>query len=785
MTKVGKYRNLTSLNYKGIIILYTLVLVSFIIFSAQIVRAEVLARETFDNPPTQTYWNTQLRNANQIQVRNENGNNYYRVQLEPASVELGRNFLAAHRDRVRVRFKFRWSPTMEHWYINRTQGGTHMFNAKSATFGSVEPWIRFDFSRPYDHGLGGIGLYAGIGQPCTGPNTTSNSNACHQERNWIFSNGQVPFTNGQWQELILDINCQDGWSKLHSQGNTYTRTFSAYERTACLGIGGIRRLSWNNYDDPTPPGGNPVNSYIDFDDWVIETLPNSPPPQQCADGTPYNQCSSNKPLYCLSNGTLIPSCGSPYICGCPANLPTCITQRGICAISENFPPTATITSPTQTTFIINTQINYNGQGSDPENQPLTYTWTYDIIGDTSPEFPLPPGQSGTFTPTILVRNQSTLYTLKLVVRDTQGATGTAMKNLTINPIQGNNCAIINAYWDRKSAIVGDLVRLIAEGSNCNGMYVNFTIYEDDTSSGDDQVYINPQLVSFANNRVEVTWVAEWQDDCGGLCNPPEYYFIVALRDNSNNRRQSATQLTVNRSLNQPPTAIINEPRMNSELISFETNYPTKAVIDYGLTSNYGNRDSDDILFRSTHSILLRGLIKGETYHYRITVTDSNDRSLSTNDRIFTFLSDQQDQQCADGTPYNQCSSTKPLYCLSNGTLIPSCGSPYICGCPANLPTCITQIGMCVISENFPPTATITLPTQTSFIINTQINYNGQGSDPENQPLTYTWTYDIIGDTSPEFPLPPGQSGTFTPTILVRNQSTLYTLKLVVRDTQGA
>src|SRR3989338_4817080 len=507
--------------------------------------------------------------------------------------------------------------------------------------------------------------------------------------------------------------------------------------------------------------------------------------QQCADGTPYNQCSSTKPLYCLSNGTLIPSCGSPYICGCPANLPTCITQIGMCVISENFPPTATITLPTQTSFIINTQINYNGQGSDPENQPLTYTWTYDIIGDTSPEFPLPPGQSGTFTPTILVRNQSTLYTLKLVVRDTQGATGTAMKNLTINPIQGNNCAIINAYWDRKSAIVGDLVRLIAEGSNCNGMYVNFTIYEDDTSSGDDQVRINPQLVSFANNRVEVTWVAEWQDDCGGLCNPPEYYFIVALRDNSNNRRQSATQLTVNRSLNQPPTAIINEPRMNSELISFETNYPTKAVIDYGLTSNYGNRDSDDILFRSTHSILLRGLIKGETYHYRITVTDSNDRSLSTNDRIFTFLSDQQDQQCADGTPYNQCSSTKPLYCLSNGTLIPSCGSPYICGCPANLPTCITQIGMCVISENFPPTATITLPTQTSFIINTQINYNGQGSDPENQPLTYTWTYDIIGDTSPEFPLPPGQSGTFTPTILVRNQSTIYTLKLVVRDTKGA
>src|SRR3989338_5185849 len=108
---------------------------------------------------------------------------------------------------------------------------------------------------------------------------------------------------------------------------------------------------------------------------------------------------------------------------------------------SNRPPTATITLPTQTSFIINTQINYNGQGSDPENQPLTYTWTYDIIGDTSPEFPLPPGQSGTFTPTILVRNQSTLYTLKLVVRDTQGATGTAMKNLTINPVISSDLII--------------------------------------------------------------------------------------------------------------------------------------------------------------------------------------------------------------------------------------------------------------------------------------------------------------------------------------------------------
>ncbi|HJW97411.1 MAG TPA: hypothetical protein VJ485_04585, partial [archaeon] len=36
------------------------------------------------------------------------------------------------------------------------------------------------------------------------------------------------------------------------------------------------------------------------------------------------------------------------------------------------------------------------------------------------------------------------------------------------------------------------------------------------------------------------------------------------------------------------------------------------------------------------------------------------------------------QTCSDGTPYSQCSSTKPLYC-SSGTLTNNCQA---CGCPA-------------------------------------------------------------------------------------------------------
>src|SRR3989344_7275805 len=154
MPNIRKHRKLIISSYNHVIILYTLLIISLIIFSAQTVNAEVLARETFDNPPTQTYWNTQFRYPSQIQVRTEGSTTFYRMNLEPGSVEIGRNFLPTHRDKVRVRFKFRWSPSMQHWVVNRTTGGTHMFNAKSSTFGGSESWIRFDFSQPYNYGLG-------------------------------------------------------------------------------------------------------------------------------------------------------------------------------------------------------------------------------------------------------------------------------------------------------------------------------------------------------------------------------------------------------------------------------------------------------------------------------------------------------------------------------------------------------------------------------------------------------------------------------------------------------
>src|SRR3989338_7760742 len=278
-----------------------------------------------------------------------------------------------------------------------------------------------------------------------------------QIKPWEMDPTQTTLVRSGTATLLVDTNNKKVLTYLRN-GGTIQLDLGQFQ--------GSLNVEWYNpregtIDRTTTISGGSVLSFTPpsqtSSDWVLYITPSTQ--QRCSDNTPYNQCSSNKPLYC-DNGNLVSRCGSPQTCGCPQNIPVC-NLDGTCSGTQNQPPTATITLPTQTTFIINTQINYNGQGSDQENQPLTYTWTYDIIGDTSPEFPLPPGQSGTFTPTILVRNQSTIYTLKLVVRDTQGATGTAMKNLTINPGASQSCTQLGGLC-------------CTAGQSCNGNIVSGT-----------------------------------------------------------------------------------------------------------------------------------------------------------------------------------------------------------------------------------------------------------------------------------------------------------------------
>ena len=59
---------------------------------------------------------------------------------------------------------------------------------------------------------------------------------------------------------------------------------------------------------------------------------------------------------------------------------------------------------------------------------------------------------------------------------------------------------------------------------------------------------------------------------------------------------------------------------DSARVSFETDVPTTAVVDYGTTTPFASQASDPAL-QTTHTILLPGLTEQTTYLYEVTVTD--------------------------------------------------------------------------------------------------------------------------------------------------------------------
>ena len=112
------------------------------------------------------------------------------------------------------------------------------------------------------------------------------------------------------------------------------------------------------------------------------------------------------------------------------------------------------------------------------------------------------------------------------------------------------CTLTSARWDASSNPVnqGTPVNLIVEGTGCNGKEVSFEVRENDSileGGFDESANIQPANAIFSGGIAQTTWIAEFQNDCGGLCNPPEYFFNVKLLGTSTSIRSSYPLLNVN------------------------------------------------------------------------------------------------------------------------------------------------------------------------------------------------------------------------------------------------
>jgi len=99
-----------------------------------------------------------------------------------------------------------------------------------------------------------------------------------------------------------------------------------------------------------------------------------------------------------------------------------------------------------------------------------------------------------------------------------------------------SCSLTNAFWskdgtdpitqDNNEIMEGNEIKLVVEGTNCEGVSVLFEVFEDDEGPATNQ----PEMATFSDNKVVGTWTAEWTDD-GLLQGDPEYYFNAKVYGN--------------------------------------------------------------------------------------------------------------------------------------------------------------------------------------------------------------------------------------------------------------
>lgn len=169
-------------------------------------------------------------------------------------------------------------------------------------------------------------------------------------------------------------------------------------------------------------------------------------------------------------------------------------------------------------------------------------------------------------------------------------------NGTVN-VASAPCTMDSAFWSATDVVEGTVVTLTVQGTNCDGEEVVFEVFEDDSGilefpfgGADDPVSVNPVNAFFSGGSVITTWTTEWQNDCGGICNPPEYYFNAELVSDSGINIQSASDLNVQKLINanalfvSPATQNVNTG--DTFLVEVRAQAPVTASDIYGVQFDF-------------------------------------------------------------------------------------------------------------------------------------------------------------------------------------------------------
>ncbi|MCB9849449.1 MAG: fibronectin type III domain-containing protein [Phycisphaerales bacterium] len=124
----------------------------------------------------------------------------------------------------------------------------------------------------------------------------------------------------------------------------------------------------------------------------------------------------------------------------------------------------------------------------------------------------------------------------------------------------------------------------------------------------------------------------------GLANGATYHFQITADDLNSNETSTPDDTFVVQSDTDPPVISNLQiiPAVTSALVTWTTDEPATSLVDYGVTTGYGDASSNGAL-TTLHSVSLSGLDADTLYHCRIASADANGNAASSADQTFTTL----------------------------------------------------------------------------------------------------------------------------------------------------
>jgi outer membrane protein OmpA-like peptidoglycan-associated protein len=179
---------------------------------------------------------------------------------------------------------------------------------------------------------------------------------------------------------------------------------------------------------------------------------------------------------------------------------------------RKLPPTVTC-QPGTTTIIEGESATLRAQASDPNNDPLTYTWTVDgqAVPNDQPEFVF--GSTG---------RTIGAHTVRVTVTDVDGMTASCEFTVTINR-RPNRPPTVSLSLDRTDAIAGETVTATAQASDPDGDPITYswTVNGQSRPETGSQLQINTSGMAGGSHTVAVTV----RDDRDGVADATQSFSL--------------------------------------------------------------------------------------------------------------------------------------------------------------------------------------------------------------------------------------------------------------------